>query len=98
MVAIYCTNCPEYAIAVQACNEQSLVAVPLYDTLGIDACQFVINQTAATFLVVGEVRSFVHVNWLALVLMWSCRAEAAANAAAVFGQVPEGRAGYFAFW
>jgi long-chain acyl-CoA synthetase len=53
IVAMYCTNCPEFAIAIQACNEQSFVAVPLYDTLGVDACRFILEQTKAPVLLLG---------------------------------------------
>ena len=53
IVAIYSTNCPEWVITARACNAQSLILCPLYDTLGKDACQFILNQTETTIVVVG---------------------------------------------
>jgi long-chain acyl-CoA synthetase len=32
---IYGSNCPEWFMAMEACNGHSVVCVPLYDTLGI---------------------------------------------------------------
>ena len=53
-VSIYSTNCPEWVIASQACYRQSLVSVPLYDTLGIDSCVYILNQVKPSVIVVGE--------------------------------------------
>ena len=53
LVAIYSVNCPEWVVASRACNSQSLVTCPLYDTLGVDACKFILNQTEAPIVVVG---------------------------------------------
>ncbi|XP_017780767.1 PREDICTED: long-chain-fatty-acid--CoA ligase 5 isoform X2 [Nicrophorus vespilloides] len=43
-VGIYAQNCPEWIIAEQAIYCYSMVLVPLYDTLGPDACAFIIKQ------------------------------------------------------
>ena len=43
-VGIYCQNCPEWVIAEQAMFCYSMVIVPLYDTLGPEACKYIINQ------------------------------------------------------
>ncbi|XP_071105795.1 long-chain-fatty-acid--CoA ligase 5-like [Haliotis cracherodii] len=43
-VGIYSQNKPEYVIFEQACYTYSMVGVPLYDTLGVEACNFIINQ------------------------------------------------------
>jgi long-chain acyl-CoA synthetase len=53
-VAIYATNCPEWVVAARACSAYSLVSVPLYDTLGVDSCEFILNQTEASIVIVGE--------------------------------------------
>jgi long-chain acyl-CoA synthetase len=53
LVAIYAVNCPEWVVASRACNAQSLVSCPLYDTLGVDACKFILCQTEAAIVVVG---------------------------------------------
>ncbi|XP_033123099.1 long-chain-fatty-acid--CoA ligase 6-like [Anneissia japonica] len=43
-IGIYSSNCVEWICTEQACNAYSMVIVPLYDTLGPEACKFIINQ------------------------------------------------------
>ncbi|XP_059168586.1 long-chain-fatty-acid--CoA ligase 1-like [Physella acuta] len=43
-VGLYAQNRPEYTIADQGFYRHSMTAVPLYDSLGIEACYFIINQ------------------------------------------------------
>ncbi|KAG8184592.1 hypothetical protein JTE90_005206 [Oedothorax gibbosus] len=43
-VGIYSINRPEWVITEHACFRQSAILVPLYDTLGPDACSYIINQ------------------------------------------------------
>jgi len=43
-VGVYSINRPEWFITEQACNSQSMVLVPLYDTLGADAVKFIVKQ------------------------------------------------------
>jgi len=45
-VGIYCPNRPEWVICKEACSMFSMVYVPLYDTLGPDACTYIINHTS----------------------------------------------------
>lgn len=44
MIGIYAINCPEWILSEQASYCYSMVIVPLYDTLGADACSFIIKQ------------------------------------------------------
>ncbi|CAH2984047.1 unnamed protein product [Chilo suppressalis] len=44
-VGIYSQNCPEWVMTEQAAYCYSMVIVPLYDTLGANACAFIVNQT-----------------------------------------------------
>lgn len=53
-VCIYSQNRPEWILCEQGCYNYSLVLVPLYDTLGPDACAFIINQTEAQLVVVED--------------------------------------------
>lgn len=53
-VCIYSQNRPEWILCEQGCYNYSLVLVPLYDTLGPDACAFIINQTESTVVVVED--------------------------------------------
>lgn len=43
-IGIYSQNCPEWILTEQAAYCFSMVIVPLYDTLGPEACSFIINQ------------------------------------------------------
>jgi len=43
-LGIYAQNCVEWVITEHACYRQSSVLVPLYDTLGPNACSYIINQ------------------------------------------------------
>ncbi|XP_050392074.1 long-chain-fatty-acid--CoA ligase 5 isoform X1 [Patella vulgata] len=43
-LGIYSQNRPEYVIFDQGLYMYSMVGVPLYDTLGTEACNFIINQ------------------------------------------------------
>ncbi|XP_072165679.1 long-chain-fatty-acid--CoA ligase 6-like [Diadema setosum] len=44
LIGLYSQNRIGWSITEQACNRFSFVLVPLYDTLGPDACKFIINQ------------------------------------------------------
>eukprot|EP01138_Halocafeteria_seosinensis_P003925 gb/GECG01004013.1/.p1 GENE.gb/GECG01004013.1/~~gb/GECG01004013.1/.p1 ORF type:complete len:716 (+),score=77.44 gb/GECG01004013.1/:1-2148(+) len=50
-VGIYSLNRPEWFITEHACNAYSLVNVPLYDTLGADALEFIVNQSRLRVIV-----------------------------------------------
>lgn len=56
-VGIYSQNCPEWILVEQGAYCYSMVIVPLYDTLGPDACAFIINQGNA-YVVVATCDSF----------------------------------------
>jgi long-chain acyl-CoA synthetase len=43
-VGIYSQNCPEWVLTEQGAYCYSMVIVPLYDTLGPDACAYIIKQ------------------------------------------------------
>lgn len=51
-VGIYATNCVEYVIAEYGSYNNSMIVVPLYDTLGPNACRYIINQGFETLLYV----------------------------------------------
>ncbi|GLC68457.1 hypothetical protein PLESTF_000693600 [Pleodorina starrii] len=53
-VAVFATNSPEWMIVLQACNRMNYVCVPVYDTLGRDAVQFIVNHSGATVLFVAS--------------------------------------------
>lgn len=47
-VGIWCQNRPEWQIVDLACQSQSLFSVSLYDTLGPDTTEYIINHSALT--------------------------------------------------
>lgn len=51
LVGIYSPNCPEWVVTAEACAMFSMAIVPLYDTLGSEACEFIINQTEMKLVV-----------------------------------------------
>ncbi|KAH9695904.1 AMP-binding enzyme family protein expressed [Citrus sinensis] len=51
---IYGSNCPEWIIAMEACNSQAITYVPLYDTLGANAVEFIINHAEVSIAFVQE--------------------------------------------
>jgi len=53
-VGLWSINQKEWIIAEQGSYAYSLVPIPLYDTLGPDASQYIINQSEMTVLVVSK--------------------------------------------
>ncbi|KAJ4836053.1 eukaryotic long-chain fatty acid CoA synthetase (LC-FACS) [Turnera subulata] len=51
---IYGPNCPEWITAMEACNNQGITYVPLYDTLGANAVEFIINHAEVSVAFVQE--------------------------------------------
>lgn len=51
---IYGSNCPEWIIAMEACNSSAVTYVPLYDTLGPNAVEFIINHAEVSIAFVQE--------------------------------------------
>ncbi|WIA35224.1 hypothetical protein OEZ86_003686 [Tetradesmus obliquus] len=50
-VGVYGVNCCEWMMAMQACNRMSYECVPLYDTLGENAVEFIVNHSEAVVTV-----------------------------------------------
>ncbi|KAA8536143.1 hypothetical protein F0562_028621 [Nyssa sinensis] len=51
---IYGSNCPEWIIAMEACNSHAISYVPLYDTLGANAVEFIINHAEVSIAFIQE--------------------------------------------
>ncbi|KAL4239460.1 Long-chain-fatty-acid--CoA ligase 5 [Mactra antiquata] len=51
IVGIYSMNRVEWTVSEQACSMFSMVTCALYDTLGPETCQFIINQTGMTVVI-----------------------------------------------
>jgi long-chain acyl-CoA synthetase len=44
-LGFFSINTPEYVIALLACYQYNFIPVPLYDTLGAEAIEYIVNQT-----------------------------------------------------
>ncbi|XP_074282533.1 long chain acyl-CoA synthetase 4-like [Silene latifolia] len=51
---IYSVNCPKWVISMQACNAHGLHCVPLYDSLGADAVEYIICHAEVSIAFVEE--------------------------------------------
>ncbi|XP_010261577.1 PREDICTED: long chain acyl-CoA synthetase 4-like isoform X1 [Nelumbo nucifera] len=51
---IYGANCPEWIMSMEACNAHGIYCVPLYDTLGADAVEFIICHSEVSIAFVEE--------------------------------------------
>ncbi|GAV84956.1 AMP-binding domain-containing protein [Cephalotus follicularis] len=51
---IYGSNCPEWIMAMEACNAHGITYVPLYDSLGANAVEFIINHAEVSIAFVQE--------------------------------------------
>ncbi|KDP28288.1 hypothetical protein JCGZ_14059 [Jatropha curcas] len=53
-VGIYGSNCPQWIVAMEACNAHSLVCVPLYDTLGPGAVNFILDHAEIDYVFIQD--------------------------------------------
>ncbi|KAL2610899.1 hypothetical protein R1flu_022591 [Riccia fluitans] len=53
---IYGANTPEWFISMEALNSQSVYCVPLYDTLGAEAVEFIIGHAEVSIVFVQEMK------------------------------------------
>lgn len=53
-VGIYGINCPQWTVAMEACSAQTFVCVPLYDTLGPDAINYIVGHAEIDFVFVQD--------------------------------------------
>ncbi|KOM35344.1 hypothetical protein LR48_Vigan02g149400 [Vigna angularis] len=53
-IGIYGSNCPEWIVAMEACSAQSLICVPLYDTLGPGAVNYIIDHAEIDIVFVQD--------------------------------------------
>lgn len=79
---IYGSNCPEWITAMEACDSQAITYVPLYDTLGPDAVEFIINHAEVSI-------AFVQENKLSSIL--SCLPKCSSNLKTIvsFGKISD---------
>ncbi|XP_010679430.2 long chain acyl-CoA synthetase 1 [Beta vulgaris subsp. vulgaris] len=51
-IGIYGANCPQWIVAMEACAADSLICVPLYDTLGPGAINYIIDHAEIDYVLV----------------------------------------------
>ena len=49
-VGVFGVNCREWMLTMQACNRMSLVCVPIYDTFGENALEFIVNHSETSII------------------------------------------------
>ncbi|KAL6522625.1 eukaryotic long-chain fatty acid CoA synthetase (LC-FACS) [Orobanche minor] len=79
---IYGANCPEWIMAMEACNSQAITYVPLYDTLGANAVEFIINHAEVSIAFAQETK---------LQHILTCLSNCASNLKTIvsFGKIPD---------
>ncbi|GMH34445.1 hypothetical protein BSKO_02279 [Bryopsis sp. KO-2023] len=55
-VCIFGANCPEWMVAMQACNRMSWVCVPIYDSLLEDATRYIIEHSGSECIFVSTIK------------------------------------------
>ncbi|XP_010518417.1 PREDICTED: long chain acyl-CoA synthetase 1 isoform X1 [Camelina sativa] len=55
-VGIYGINCPQWIIAMEACAAHTLICVPLYDTLGSGAVDYIVEHAEIDFVFVQDTK------------------------------------------
>ncbi|XP_071922604.1 long chain acyl-CoA synthetase 1-like [Coffea arabica] len=89
-VGIYGSNCPQWIVAMEACSSQSLICVPLYDTLGPGAVDFIIDHADIDFVFVQdkkvkELLRCKHARRLKLIVCFTSMTEEEKDGAASIG-------------
>lgn len=83
-IGILGANCPEWMIAMQACNRQGLYCVPLYDSLGENAIEYILqhSEASAVFVEASKLQrvaaALPHVKGQVKVVVWWGADDAAA--------------------
>lgn len=79
---VYSVNCPQWIIAMEACSAHSIICVPLYDTLGAEAVQFILQHAEVSIV-------FVQVSKIMALLSFVKRCERLVKTMVSFGDFPE---------
>ncbi|KAL6525886.1 Long-chain-fatty-acid--CoA ligase 2 (Long-chain acyl-CoA synthetase 2) (Fatty acid activator 2) [Orobanche minor] len=91
-VGIYGSNCPQWIVAMEACNAHSLVCVPLYDTLGPGAVNYILDHAEIDVVFVQDKKvkeilnpERVHAQRLKLIVCFTSLTEEQKDKAAAVG-------------
>lgn len=67
-IGIFSQNCPEWILTEQAAYCFSMVIVPLYDTLGPEACSFIITQ--GMFIVIVLMKNIIIMRLSLIIILY----------------------------
>lgn len=91
-VGIYGANCPEWIVAMQACSAHGFICVPLYDTLGPGAVNYIIDHAEIDVAFVQDKKAkdllsseCTHAQRLKLIVCFTSFMEAEKDKAASIG-------------
>ncbi|RWR76414.1 long chain aycl-CoA synthetase 1 [Cinnamomum micranthum f. kanehirae] len=94
-IGIYGSNCPQWIVAMEACNGHSLICVPLYDTLGQGAVDYIIEHAEIDFVFVQDKKviqllnsNCISAGRLKLIVCFSTLTKEEKDSAASFGTKP----------
>lgn len=91
-VGIYGSNCPQWVVAMQACSAHNFICVPLYDTLGAGAVNFILDHAEINYVFVQDKKAnellsseCTHARRLNFIVCFTSLAEEQKNKAASLG-------------
>ncbi|KAL3827751.1 hypothetical protein ACJIZ3_016553 [Penstemon smallii] len=94
-IGIYGTNCPQWIVAMEACSAHSLICVPLYDTLGPGAVNYIIDHAEIDVVFVQDKKvkelldpECTHAQRLKLIICFTSLNEEQKNKTATMGIKP----------
>ncbi|BBN15845.1 long-chain acyl-CoA synthetase [Marchantia polymorpha subsp. ruderalis] len=79
---IYGANTPEWFMSMEACNSQSVLCVPLYDTLGAEAVEYIIGHAEVSIVFVQDLK-------IPLMIQSLGKAKEFIKTFVSFGEIPE---------
>lgn len=94
-VGIYGMNCPQWIVAMEACSAHSLICVPLYDTLGSSAVDYILDHAEIDIVFVQDKKvkellkpECTHVQRLKSIISFSSLTELEKDGALAIGIKP----------
>ncbi|KAI3449370.1 hypothetical protein Pfo_006035 [Paulownia fortunei] len=91
-VGIYGSNCPQWIVAMEACSAHSLICVPLYDTLGPGAVNYILDHAEIDVVFVQDKKvkellnpECTHAQRLKLIVCFTSLTEEQQDRAATIG-------------
>ncbi|KAK4482127.1 hypothetical protein RD792_009266 [Penstemon davidsonii] len=100
-IGIYGTNCPQWIVAMEACSAHGFICVPLYDTLGPGAVNYIIDHAEIDVVFVQDKKvkelldpECTHAQRLKLIICFTSLNEEQKNKTATMGIKPYSWSGF----